>query len=211
VARKSDQTRAKILGVAERLFAAKGVDRVTLREIARHANQSNVAAVQYHFGTKAALLSELLDRHIEEIDAQRGEMLDALEASGQTQTIVALLQVLVEPLMTKLGTRSGRAYLQIQAQRIREGRMRPATRRVAAGIRRRVGFRAPDAARDRFAILLLFSALADRARQEETKSASSQNRDVFAAQLQRALLGLYAGLSSHANASGDAALLSILP
>ena len=43
-------TRDQIIRAAEELFAARGIDSVSLREINRAAGQSNTGAVQYHFG-----------------------------------------------------------------------------------------------------------------------------------------------------------------
>lgn len=49
--------------VAERLFAERGVDSVTLLEIAQAAEQRNRAAVQYHFKDRRGLVEACLNRH----------------------------------------------------------------------------------------------------------------------------------------------------
>src|SRR6056297_2025959 len=49
-----DNTRERILDQAERLFAAKGYEAVSIREITGAA-ESNLAAVNYHFGNKMNL------------------------------------------------------------------------------------------------------------------------------------------------------------
>ena len=185
-------TREKILRSAETLFAGKGIDRVTLRQIARDAQQRNVAAVQYHFGGKDALLSEILSRHLEAIDDRRRALLDAQEDTGTQEDLGALLDVLIIPLAEKLDDASGRAYLQIQASRPTTGEaLRPATRVMRKRIQRALGDRAPDPMRDRFAVLLLFNALADRARQEEAGEASRRSRKRFVAGLSDAIRGIY--------------------
>ena len=51
-------TKTKILDTAERLFAQKGFDAVSLRNIVEAA-KVNLAAVHYHFGSKQALLHAL--------------------------------------------------------------------------------------------------------------------------------------------------------
>ncbi len=48
---QDENTRERILDQAERLFAAKGFEAVSVREITRAAG-SNLAAVNYHFGGK---------------------------------------------------------------------------------------------------------------------------------------------------------------
>src|SRR5207245_6980856 len=54
----SDRTRSAILAAAERLYADRGFGDVTLRDIVAEANV-NLAAVNYHFGTKDELIAEL--------------------------------------------------------------------------------------------------------------------------------------------------------
>jgi AcrR family transcriptional regulator len=194
VPRPAETTREKILRSAEDLFATEGIDRVTLRQIGRTAKQRNVAAVQYHFGGKDELLGEILGRHLQEIDDQRRALLDAQENAGLQDDIDALLEVLVGPLAGKLDDPSGRAYLQIQAQRPTSGtEMRPATRLMSKRIARSLGGQDADPLRDRFVVLLLFNALADRARQEENGDASRRGRGKFVESLSRAILGVYAG------------------
>ena len=55
----STDTKTKILDTAERLFAQKGFDAVSLRNIVEAA-KVNLAAVHYHFGSKQALLLSLI-------------------------------------------------------------------------------------------------------------------------------------------------------
>src|SRR6478735_4940477 len=54
----TDQTRSAILAAAERLYADRGFGDVTLRDIVAEANV-NLAAVNYHFGSKDELIAEL--------------------------------------------------------------------------------------------------------------------------------------------------------
>ena len=49
-------TKERILDVAERLFAERGFDGVSMRDLTREA-EVNLAAVNYHFGGKDALIS----------------------------------------------------------------------------------------------------------------------------------------------------------
>ncbi|MFO7839855.1 MAG: CerR family C-terminal domain-containing protein [Desulfosalsimonadaceae bacterium] len=59
MAEQSDEhTRERILDQAERLFAVKGFEAVSIREITRAA-ESNLAAVNYHFGNKKNLYMEV--------------------------------------------------------------------------------------------------------------------------------------------------------
>jgi len=190
----TDATRDKILRAGEKLFAADGFDRVTLRQIAREADQRNVAAVQYHFGSKSGLLAAIVDDHREEIDARRAELLEKAEAEGTDGDFATLLSILVDPLAAKLDTPAGRAYLRIQAQGLTNAEMRPATRSLVGRIGRHLGaLESNDGTphRGRFALLLLFHALADRASQESGGRARRADRDEFVAALTRSLHGLF--------------------
>ncbi len=74
------ETRERILDVAERLFAASGFASTSLRDITNEAGV-NLAAVNYHFGSKEALLVAILERRIRPVNDQRLALLDDLESS----------------------------------------------------------------------------------------------------------------------------------
>jgi AcrR family transcriptional regulator len=65
---RDEETRARLLKAAERLFADRGFKKVTVREICRAAG-ANVAAVNYHFGDKLALYREVLQSAIDRMRA----------------------------------------------------------------------------------------------------------------------------------------------
>ena len=56
----SEQTRERLIQAARRVFSEQGFQGATVREICRLAD-ANVAAVNYHFGSKDGLLSEALN------------------------------------------------------------------------------------------------------------------------------------------------------
>lgn len=192
----SDATRARIREAAEQLFAREGFDRVTLRQIARAADQRNVAAVQYHFGSKEGLLGEIVEEHRERIDARRADALARLDETPEDAALGALIEVLVAPLAAELDSPSGRAYLRIQAQGLHNDQMRPATRRLVRRIGEQLvaldeGDEGGSSPRGRFALLLLFHALADRAGEEESGRARRSDRAAFVEALTRAIEGLF--------------------
>jgi AcrR family transcriptional regulator len=188
---RGEVTRERILRRAEQLFARHGVEGVTLRQIARAARQRNVAAVQYHFGGKQELLDAILGVHLDGIDRRRRELLDAHERMGEMEDIDALLSVLVDPLVEKLDEPSGRAYLRIQAGRPGADPMRPATRTMANRFGRAFGLGPGHALAGRFAVLLLFGALADRAEAETSRDPEIADRDHFVELLKAAIRGIY--------------------
>jgi AcrR family transcriptional regulator len=106
-------TRANLLSAAELLFAERGVDGVSLREIARSAGAKNVIAVQYHFADRDGVLQSILDKHLPTVDARRNALLDAAESEP---TLRALAGALVRPLGAKLAdTDGGPAFLRVYA------------------------------------------------------------------------------------------------
>ncbi len=83
--------------VARRLFAEHGVDGVTVRQIAEAAGQKNHAAVGYYFGSKEALIRELVVDGARLIDEARNAWLDRLEADGGPRTVGEVVDALVFP------------------------------------------------------------------------------------------------------------------
>ncbi len=81
--------------VACRLFAERGVDGVTVRQIAEAAGQKNHAAVGYHFGSKEHLIRELVLDGAMLIEARRDAWLSALEAKGKPTSIRDILDILL--------------------------------------------------------------------------------------------------------------------
>ena len=75
-------TRRRILDAAEALFTEHGFEATTLRQITGQA-QVNLAAVNYHFGSKEALIQELFRRRLTWLNERRLEALDRLEAEAK--------------------------------------------------------------------------------------------------------------------------------
>jgi AcrR family transcriptional regulator len=86
-------TKDKILDAAERLFADHGFAATSLRQITAEADV-NLAAVNYHFKSKEALLSAVIERRLGPINKRRMELLDEMEArssNGQLDLKEAVL------------------------------------------------------------------------------------------------------------------------
>ena len=93
----SDQTRTAILAAAERLYADRGFGDVTLRDIVAEANV-NLAAVNYHFGSKDELIAELFVTRSLALNRDRLRELRAAEDRGNGRANVAdILRALVGP------------------------------------------------------------------------------------------------------------------
>jgi AcrR family transcriptional regulator len=95
----SDQTRTAILAAAERLYAERGFGDVTLRDIVAEANV-NLAAVNYHFGSKDELIAELFVTRSLALNRERlTELRAAEEGGGGRASIDAVLRALVGPTL----------------------------------------------------------------------------------------------------------------
>lgn len=95
----SDQTRSAILAAAERLYAERGFGDVTLRDIVAEANV-NLAAVNYHFGSKDELIAELfVTRSIQTNRERLNELKAAEEKGGGRASIEEILHALVGPTL----------------------------------------------------------------------------------------------------------------
>lgn len=80
---RSDSTRARLLSCARLLFARFGIDGVSVRDIVAAAGARNAASIHYYFGSKEALIEELVVGGAKRIDGYRNELLDAAEAEAQ--------------------------------------------------------------------------------------------------------------------------------
>ncbi|QWG25448.1 TetR family transcriptional regulator [Bradyrhizobium sediminis] len=95
----SDQTRTAILNAAERLYADRGFGDVTLRDIVAAAGV-NLAAVNYHFGSKDELIAELfVTRSLATNRERLNELKAAEEKGGGRAGIEAIFRALVGPTL----------------------------------------------------------------------------------------------------------------
>jgi len=95
----SDHTRTAILNAAERLYADRGFGDVTLRDIVAEAGV-NLAAVNYHFGSKDELIAELfVTRSLATNRERLNELKLAEEAGAGRADIAAILRALVGPTL----------------------------------------------------------------------------------------------------------------
>jgi AcrR family transcriptional regulator len=95
-------TKARIMDVAEGLFAEKGYAATSLRDITGEAG-TNLASVNYHFQSKEGLLSALVERHVGPVNRERLEALDAIEAGteGASPDLEALVRAFLTPALRR--------------------------------------------------------------------------------------------------------------
>jgi len=75
-------TRGRILDAAEALFVEHGFEATSMRTITATAGV-NLAAVNYHFGSKEALIQEVFRRRLTWLNRERLRALDAFESEAQ--------------------------------------------------------------------------------------------------------------------------------
>jgi len=109
------QTSERLLDAAERLFAERGIDAVSVRAVNAAAG-ANVAAVHYHFGSKELLVTAVLRRRMDGLAQRRLAMLAALPAD-RPPDVRAVVEALVVPLaeLSADPAGSGRAYARVLA------------------------------------------------------------------------------------------------
>jgi AcrR family transcriptional regulator len=79
-------TRTRILDTAEHLFMLNGFEGSSMRQITSEAGV-NLAAANYHFGSKEALLQAVFKRRLEWLNAERLRVLDEMEAQAGGQPL----------------------------------------------------------------------------------------------------------------------------
>lgn len=103
-------TKQRILDAAEHLFAKNGFHVTSLRSITGKAGV-NLAAVNYHFGSKEALLESVLERRIIPLNRVRRERLenvrDKARTEGKPPSVEDLLLAFLEPTLTFRDTTPG--------------------------------------------------------------------------------------------------------
>ena len=98
-------TKDRILGAAEELFAQHGFAATSLRQVTGLA-AVNIAAVNYHFGSKENLVNEVFRRRMDEMTARRLQQLEAAqrEHPGQLEPVLAAF---IEPALALAQDRNG--------------------------------------------------------------------------------------------------------
>jgi AcrR family transcriptional regulator len=108
-------TKERILGAAETLFARHGFAGASLRQVTAAANV-NLAAVNYHFGSKDNLIEEVFRRRLDELNARRLDALKTALASGETR-LEAVLGAFIRPaLALSLDHTGGHAFMRMLAR-----------------------------------------------------------------------------------------------
>src|SRR5437762_5155319 len=96
----SQDTKSRILDVAEHLFMEHGFEATSLRSLTSSAGV-NLAAVNYHFGSKEELFQAVLTRRLDPMNQERIELLKKLE-NGSGDRPIACERILAAMLVPAL-------------------------------------------------------------------------------------------------------------
>ncbi len=112
----SADTKTRILDAAEQLFMEHGFEATSLRSLTSAAGV-NLAAVNYHFGSKEVLFQAVLTRRLDPMNQERIELLDGLEreASGRPISVEKVLFAMLIPALrlARDEERGGKNFLRL--------------------------------------------------------------------------------------------------
>jgi AcrR family transcriptional regulator len=114
----SASTKERILTAAEALFAQRGFEGASLRQLTAAAGV-NLAAVNYHFGSKDNLVEEVFKRRLDQLNARR---LTALkQVSGQSETTLEdVLGAFIRPALDLSHDGGGGLFMRVLARAFAE-------------------------------------------------------------------------------------------
>jgi AcrR family transcriptional regulator len=109
-------TRDRLICTAERLFAERGVEGVSLRAICVEAGQGNTRALQYHFGDRSGIVGAILLTRMAWIETRRAALLEAVYAQQAEPDVGRLMEVLLRPISETLDPDGRNVYARFLAQ-----------------------------------------------------------------------------------------------
>ena len=108
-------TKDRILGAAEELFAQHGFAGTSLRQVTSRADV-NIAAVNYHFGSKENLVNEVFRRRMDDMSRERLAALQKAVAADPG-ALEPILAAFVEPALAMAQDRhGGGAFIRVIAR-----------------------------------------------------------------------------------------------
>ena len=107
---------------AEELFADRGFESVSLRDITARAG-TNTAAVNYYFRSKERLIHAVIERHVKPVNDERLARLEGLERRGRA-SVEEIIEAFVRPFVTRVKSSelSERMFLKLMGRLFGESR-----------------------------------------------------------------------------------------
>lgn len=111
-------TKERILAAAEALFAQRGFDGASLRQLTASAGV-NLAAVNYHFGSKEKLVEQVFKRRLDALNQHRLAELDKIAGRPGT-TLDDVLAAYIRPALELSHEGNGSLFMRVLARAFAE-------------------------------------------------------------------------------------------
>ncbi len=98
---KGERTRQRLKKTALRLFAQRGFENVSIRDIQMAAGQKNNGSISYYFESRDALIREIVADIAEKLDADNNRRLDEIEKLGGPTDIRQVARILLPILPSR--------------------------------------------------------------------------------------------------------------
>lgn len=109
VAEEASDTKTRLLRVAERMFADQGYNGVSLRQLTAAAGV-NLAAVNYHFGSKEGLLAAIFESRCRPMNEERLARLETCtEGAGKPPLLEQIIAAFIAPALASTSDVAGGA------------------------------------------------------------------------------------------------------
>ncbi|GLQ94909.1 TetR family transcriptional regulator [Dyella acidisoli] len=114
----SASTKERILTAAESLFAQRGFEGASLRQLTAAAGV-NLAAVNYHFGSKDHLVEQVFKRRLDQLNARRLAALKHITGQSET-TLEDVLSAFIRPALDLSHDGGGGLFMRVLARAFAE-------------------------------------------------------------------------------------------
>jgi AcrR family transcriptional regulator len=114
----SASTKERILTAAEALFAQRGFEGASLRQLTAAAGV-NLAAVNYHFGSKDHLVEQVFKRRLDQLNARRLAALKQVANQPET-TLEDVLAAFIRPALDLSYDGGGGLFMRVLARAFAE-------------------------------------------------------------------------------------------
>lgn len=114
----SASTKERILTAAEALFAQRGFEGASLRQLTAAAGV-NLAAVNYHFGSKDHLVEQVFKRRLDQLNARRLAALKQISSQPET-TLEDVLAAFIRPALDLSHDGGGGLFMRVLARAFAE-------------------------------------------------------------------------------------------
>src|SRR6185312_7575016 len=118
IVNRSASTKERILTAAEALFAQRGFEGASLRQLTAAAGV-NLAAVNYHFGSKDHLVEQVFKRRLDQLNARRLAALKQISAQPET-TLEDVLSAFIRPALDLSHDGGGGLFMRVLARAFAE-------------------------------------------------------------------------------------------